>query len=435
MKNLRNIFFIGAVIFLSLGLGYRFGQRSVGNPERGGGGGGIISVLPASEISGKENATSARLDFSLFWEVWDLLGRNYLDKKAIDPQKMVFGAISGMVSSLGDPYTMFLPPSQNKEAKDDLNGALEGIGAQLGVSDKKIIIIAPLKGSPAESAGLRPGDWIQKVDGKETFDWTIQDAISKIRGPKGTSVTLQILPKNSSASSEMIIKRDAIHVASVEWDLKSVECANEGMLECKEVKENCPTCNKIAYLKLTRFGDETNTEWESAINEIVEKTSGIPSSVYKGLILDVRNNPGGYLNGAVFIGSEFLKMGTVVIQENADGSRDELTVNRRGKLLNVPMTVLINKGSASASEIVAGALQVRRRATLVGETSFGKGTVQQAMDLKAGAGIHITTAKWLLPNGQWIHQKGLIPEVSIENDTTKPDVDLQLEKAYESLIK
>ena len=137
----------------------------------------------------------------------------------------------------------------------------------------------------------------------------------------------------------------------------------------------------------------------------------------------------------MFIGSEFLKMGTVVIQENADGSRDELTVNRRGKLLNVPMTVLINKGSASASEIVAGALQVRRRATLVGETSFGKGTVQQAMDLKAGAGIHITTAKWLLPNGQWIHQKGLIPEVSIENDTTKPDVDLQLEKAYESLIK
>lgn len=426
---------MGALAFLCLGLGYRYGQRNAKN--------GIASplVVPASEVTGKESASSSSVDFSLFWDVWDLLGRNYLDKKVVNPEKMIYGAISGMVSSLGDPYTMFLPPSQNKEAKDDLNGALEGIGAQLGMTDKKIVIIAPLKGSPAEAAGLKPGDWIQKVDGKETYDWTIQDAISKIRGDKGTSVTLQILPKDASSSSQVTIKRDAIHVASVEWELKNVQCLPAGEAgtmnnsQCSEVKENCPTCKKIAYLKLTRFGDETDSEWEKAITEIVQKTASLSQNEYKGVILDVRNNPGGYLNGAVFIGSEFLKDGAVVIQENADGSRDTLAVNRVGKLLTVPMTVLINKGSASASEIVAGALQDRKRATLVGDTSFGKGTVQQAMDLKAGAGIHITTAKWLLPGGKWIHGIGLTPDVKVLNDDSKPDEDMQLEKAFESLIK
>lgn len=429
MKNLRNIFFTFALAFLCLGLGYRFGQKSIKS------GSYAAPVIPSSQITGKESAALTNVDFSLFWQVWDILGRNYLDKKAIDPEKMVNGAISGMVGSLGDPYTMFLPPSQNKEAKDDLNGSLEGIGAELGMTDKKIIIVAPLKGSPAEAAGLKAGDWIQKVDGKETFDWTIQDAISKIRGPKGTSVKLQVQAKSSSSSSEVTITRDAIHVSSVEWELKNVQCSNDTMSQCKEVKENCPACKKIAYLKLTRFGEETTSEWEKAVSEIVAQTARIPSNDYKGLILDVRNNPGGYLTGAVFIGSEFLPDGTVVIQENADGSRDPLTVDRAGKLLSMPLTVLINKGSASASEIVAGALQDRKRATLVGETSFGKGTVQQAMDLKGGAGIHVTTAKWLLPSGRWIHGIGLTPDTVIENDTNKPDEDIQLEKAYGVLVK
>jgi carboxyl-terminal processing protease len=186
---------------------------------------------------------------------------------------------------------------------------------------------------------------------------------------------------------------------------------------------------------LTRFGEQTDAEWEKAVNEIIADSKNLSDANFKGVILDVRNNPGGYLKGAVYIGSEFLKDGTVVIQQNANGSRENLNIDRTGKLLNVPLTVLINKGSASASEIVAGALHDRKRATLVGETSFGKGTIQQAMDLNQGAGIHITTAKWLTPNGTWVHGTGVKPDVTVENDIKQPDVDLQLEKAYTQLVK
>ena len=407
LKIIRNIFILLTLLVLSFGVGYSLGVKGVNITTNG------ISSL---EITSKTSSKYSSVDFSLFWDVWDRLNRYYIDKKAVDAEKMVFGAISGMVSSLGDPYTVFLPPDQNKDAKDDLGGRFEGIGAQLGVKDKKIVVVAPLKGAPAESAGLKAGDWIIKVDNQETASWTLPYAVSKIRGEKGSKVVLTVLHKAAEKTEDITVTRDSIKVASVEWEIKNVK--NE---------------DKIIYLKLSRFGDDTTNEWNKAVDEIVE-TIGQPNSP-EGLVFDLRNNPGGYLSGSVFIASEFLSDGIIVIQENTGGRETVYKVNRTGKLLTIPIVVLINKGSASASEIVAGALRDRNRATLVGETSFGKGSIQEAQELANGSGIHITTAKWLLPSRKWINGTGLEPDIKQENDDKKPDTDLQLEKAIEILLK
>ena len=403
LKTVRNIFLGLSLLILFFGIGYRLGTQGVGR--------GVYFQSP--DVRGKDASSSSSIpvDFSLFWDVWDRINRYYIDRKALDPRKMVYGAISGLVSSLEDPYTVFLPPDQNKETKDDLGGLFEGIGAQLGVKEKKIIIISPLKGSPAEKEGLVAGDWILKVDGKETATWTLPQAVAKIRGPKGTKVNLTILHKDASNSADISVTRDTIKVASVEWEVKN---------------------GKVVYLKLGRFGDSTTDEWTKAVTDIsalIAKNKG----EIKGLVLDLRNNPGGYLSGSVFIASEFLADGTVVIQESATKTKQTYEVNRKGKLLSLPMVVLINKGSASASEIVAGALKDRGRAKLVGETSFGKGSIQEAQELSGGAGIHITVAKWLLPSGRWINGSGIEPDIKVENDENNPDSDLQLEKAMESL--
>lgn len=439
LKTVRNLLFLFSFLILSFGLGYQFGIKGSNRQQ----------FFP-SFITGKAPKKEVTLDFSLFWDVWDRLNRNYIDKKMLNSQKMIYGAISGMVSSLEDPYTVFLSPDQNKEAKDDLSGRFEGIGAQLGIKDKKIIVVAPLKGAPAEKAGLHTEDWIMKVDGKDTTNWTLPQAVSKIRGPKGTRVALTIMHKEASGSSEVSVVRDEIKVASVEWEIKNIKYSrlsgiNDAVTPIKSgtasgqianskyqiVKEPCNDCERIVYLKLSRFGDQTADEWNKAIEE-VKKASERPA--IKGLVFDLRNNPGGYLTGAVFIASEFLADGTVVIQEHSSGQRQTFTVNRKGRLLNMPMVVLINKGSASASEIVAGALQELNRAKVVGEKSFGKGSIQEAQELTDEAGLHITTAKWLLPKGDWINGEGITPDVKVENDEKKPEEDLQLIKAIEALL-
>jgi carboxyl-terminal processing protease len=331
---------------------------------------------------------------------------------------------------LGDPYTVFLTPQQNKETKEELGGSFEGIGAQLGLKDKKIVVIAPLPETPAEKAGIKPGDWILSIDNKSTDNLTLPEAVSKIRGKRGTAVTLQVLHDKAVKPVEYKIVRDTIQVKSVTLEIKNNQPVNNSQAENKksplEIKNG-----SIAYVKLSRFGDDTDNEWDRVVTEIIDQGSKI-----KGLILDLRNNPGGYLNGAVYIASEFLKTGsTVVVQENADGSRQKYLVEREGKLLNMPLVVLINEGSASASEIVSGALLDYKRATLVGMKSFGKGSVQEAQDLSEGAGLHITTAKWLLPAGKWINGTGITPDIKVELDEKNPTKDLQLDKAIEVLSK
>jgi len=383
----------------------------------------ITSKVPPKNI---EN-----VDFALFWDVWNRLENSYYDKKVLDGQRLLNGAISGMVGSLGDPYTVYLPPTQNSEFKQGLAGEFEGIGAHLGLRGNQIIVVEPLYGSPAQKAGIRIGDAILKVDGASTNGWTLTQAVEKIRGPKGSEVLLTVIHKDDTKASDLKIQRDTIHVTSVEGWVKRVGDI-EGIKSTTGIKGN--EDENIAYIRLSQFGDTANKEWVAKTNELDLKIKNNPQ--VKGIIVDLRNNPGGYLNEAQFIAGEFLKEGqAVVIQEKGTGDRLTLSVNRNGLFQQIPVLVLINKGSASASEIVAGALKDHNRARLVGETSFGKGTIQSAEDLGANGGLHITIAKWLTPNGTWIHDKGLKPDLEVKPDEKDTSHDLQLEKAVEELLK
>lgn len=406
---LRKILLIVIIALISGFVGYKIGTTQVDVAWK--------NSVPSVEITNRLPLRGP-VDFGLFWQVWEELRVKYVDKSKIDNQKMVYGAISGMVAALGDPYTVFLPPQQNKEAKEDLNGNFEGIGAQLDMKDGQIIVLAPLPGSPAERAGIMPGDYIIKVNGEETNKWTLPEAVSKIRGPKGTSVKLETFRTGEEKTKEVTIVRDTIVLKSVDW--KVVEATNSA------------TMKKAVYLQLARFGDQTDPQWDIAVKEI-NGYLATQSANTAGVILDVRNNPGGYLLGAVYTASEFLPNGLVVKQANYDGTVQPYSVNRAGKLLNVPLVVLINQGSASASEILAGSLQVAGRAQLVGMKSFGKGSVQEARDLPDGAGLHVTTAKWLLANDKWIQGEGLIPEVEVDRDPANPALDTQLQRAIQVL--
>jgi len=417
MTKFRNTLLIISLLILSGGIGYRLGEkRAVLNKGSG------IAVINSTEPE------SLSVDFSLFWDVWNRVHRYYIDTQDIDNQKMVWGAISGMVNAVGDPYTTYLPPKENKEFKDDLGGSFEGIGAQLGLKDNRIIIVAPLKGNPAERAGLKAGDFILKVNEEDTLGWTVQEAVTKIRGPKGTTVVLNILHEGASKTDNVSVVRDKINVPAVESWIKPVS-------DITEVKkymnpDMAKSRSEIAYVLLTRFGDNLETEWSKAINEIVNDRKNIT-----GMVFDLRNNPGGYLDGSVYIGSEFIKEGVVVSQKNSDGSKQDYKVSRRGRLLDIPLVVIINKGSASASEIVAGALKDAKRAVIVGETSFGKGSVQSPQELKDGSSLHVTTGKWLTPKGDSITKTGITPDYIIELDSEEASSDAQLAKAIELLLK
>ncbi|MBI2595137.1 S41 family peptidase [Candidatus Daviesbacteria bacterium] len=355
------------------------------------------------------------LDFKLFWDTWDKVSREYVDKKAVDPQKMYYGAIQGMVAALGDPYTFFLPPDIQKSTKEVLGGSFEGVGIQLGFNkDKRLVVIAPLKDTPAARNGIKAGDFILKVGDKDTTNMTLQEAVSLIRGPKGTKIALEVFHEGDSKTTVISLTRDTIIVKSVEYESKVT-----------------PKGKKIAYIKLSSFGERTPKEWDGAISDALADAPA-------GVILDLRNNPGGFLEEAVFIASEFIARGDIVIQEDGQGDQKALKVEKTGKLLNQPLVALINKGSASAAEIVAGAIQDYKRGKLVGEQSFGKGTIQSSQDLEGGTGIHITTAKWLTPNERWIHNIGLTPDIKIDMPASigqdqKDQKDPQLEKALELL--
>ena len=426
MKKLKLLQVVFLLIISGL-IGYYFGISSVKISWK--------NYQPSLSVTNKEAPISlSNVDFSTFWNVWQKIEANYYDKTKLDPAKMLNGAIQGLTASLGDPYTMYLPPVQNTNFKDGMAGQFSGIGAELGAKDKQIIVIAPLAGSPAEKAGIKTGDAILKVNAESTADWALPAAVDKIRGPKGTSVTLTILHKDSVKPVDIKIIRDTITIKSVVGWVKEIK-------DIGGIKVSKDQGGKIAYVRLSQFGDSTNKDWLDIINKIFLQMQS--EKDVKGLIIDLRNNPGGYLTDAVFISSEFLKQGTpVVLQENAQGVRTTLSVERKGLFVDNAMRliVLINKGSASASEIVSGALRDyktnnKSRAILVGETSFGKGTIQQADDLGNGAGLHITIAKWLTPNGTWVNGSGLKPDIEVALDQKDPSHDTQLEKAVLELVK
>jgi carboxyl-terminal processing protease len=381
-----------------------------------------IAQLPSkSLINTQMPANRSSVDFAEFWQVWDRLESQYNDTSKLDARKMVDGAIAGMVSGLGDPYTMYLSKDDQKRTSDDLNGSFEGVGIQLGYKNQTVAVIAPLKGLPAERAGILAGDYIlhikdtaKNVD-KDTSGLSLPEAVSIIRGPKGSEVTLTFL-REGGQPFEKTLARETIVVPSVELEFVEKDGA------------------KIAHIRLSQFGGRTLQEWNEAVSKILADSS------VKGVVLDMRNNPGGYLNDAVVIASEFIPDGLIVKQEGRSESIPYYSTGK-GRLGKMPVNVLMNKGSASASEIVSGALRDRRGAKLIGENSFGKGTVQDAQELPSGAGLHVTIAKWILPGGDWIHEKGLKPDVEVKispEDQVKnaeEDKDPQLDKAVEEILK
>ncbi len=417
---------------------------------------------PVVNIVNKEPpAAITNINFDLLWTVLGKVETDYYDKNAVNPQKLLNGAITGMVQSIGDPYTLYLPSQQNSDFKQGMSGEFQGIGAELGLKDNHITVVSPLDGTPAQKAGIKAGDQIIKVNAESTTGWGLAQAVQKIRGPKGSSVVLTVIHKDETKPVDITITRGTITVKSVEGgvknisDIKSITIPNDsgkGGSGTKQTDQNGKTISaatptdasgvpllgtkdrQVVYIRLSQFGDKTNDEWVAIVNKVVVQMKKDGSNI-KGLVLDLRNNPGGYLTDASFIASEFLKDGVIVVQDSGNGQPTPFSVNRAGLLTDIPMIVLINKGSASASEIVAGALRDHNRAKIIGETSFGKGTIQEAQDLGNGAGIHITIARWLTPNGTWVHGKGLTPDIIVKLDPKNPTHDTQLERVVQELIK
>ena len=347
------------------------------------------------------------LDFSLFWSAWQTVQEKFVGRNDIDVQQMIYGAISGMVNSLKDPYTVFLQPSDAKRFSEDVNGTFEGVGMEIGIQKDQLQVISPLDGSPAQKAGLMAGDKIFKINGTSTEGMATEEAVNLIRGPKGTEVVLNIFRDGWKDAKDIKIIRETITVPSVKWEMKEGD---------------------IAYIKLSQFSKNAELEFGKAVIEILGSSA-------KKIVLDLRNNPGGYLEVSQEIAGWFLENGQVVTIEDFGDGQEQNIYKARGSanLLSYPTVILINEGSASASEILAGALRDNRGIELIGETSFGKGSVQEMADLAGGSSLKITVAKWLTPKGYSISEKGLDPDVKVE--LTEEDYnngkDPQLDKAIE----
>lgn len=371
-----------------------------------------------SQLIGSPTPTriNQNVDFDVFWEAWSTLEADYLDKDKLEAKKMVDGAISGLTSSLEDPYTIYLPPTENKRSGEDLAGSFYGIGIELGYIDGVLAVVAPLKGTPAEKAGLQAQDLILRVKDKQagldedTANWSLNEAVEKIRGPKNSIITLTILRKdNGSEPKEIDVARGEIVVESVK--LEFIEHAGK----------------RVAHLSISKFGERTLEEWNDAVKQILAQESSID-----GIVLDMRNNPGGFFDRSIEVASDFVKKGVIVTQKGKFSSQD-FNTQGKARLADFPLVVLVNRGSASASEIVAGALRDDLGAKLVGEKTFGKGTVQDRKELSNGGGMHVTVGRWLLPKGSWIHDEGIPVDVEVKDDPQTQDVDEMLIKAIEEL--
>jgi len=366
---------------------------------------GKVSGLYNSDTGGR---LSSDLNFNLFWQTWDIVKTNYVDHDQLTDKQMFYGALRGLVGSTKDPYTIFMDPEDAKMFNEDLAGSFSGIGAEVGLRNDVITIIAPLADTPAERAGLRAGDKVYAIDQQSTAGLTVDEAVKKIRGPKGTKVTLTI-GRGDAKLQDITIVRDNIVVKSLNYSYDSA--------------------TGIYTITINNFNADTETLFAEAVEDIKVKKP-------KGLILDLRNNPGGYLDTAVAIASYWIESGVIVSEQSATEPPRQQMARGFAPLANLPTVVLINQGSASASEIVAGALMDYGQATTIGKTTFGKGSVQIVKDLSDGSMIKITTDKWLTPSGVSINDKGITPNIEI--DFTEEDFnanrDPQIEKAKEFLL-
>jgi carboxyl-terminal processing protease len=380
---------------------------------------GFIAGYYGKNLTGSQPDSTSNVNFTTavnstdelfkpFWEAWQLVHEQYLIQP-VDDEKMMQGAIRGMMDSLGDPHSAYMNPVEYSDAQAPLEG-YSGIGAWVNTEGEYLTITEPMKGSPAEAAGLKAGDQIVAIDGVDMTGTLPELARQKVLGEAGTQVVLRVMREGVDESFDVPIIRAQITIPSTEYR----------MLD-----------NNIAYLRLNAFSNTTREEVQSALTELLAQNP-------KGLILDLRYNSGGYLDAAIQVGSEFLPDGVVTYEEYRDGKRDTFNVTGNGIATDIPMVVLVNEWSASASELVAGALQDRGRAQLVGNTTYGKGTVQSWIPLSENEGaVRITVARWLTPNGRNVTGTGLTPDVqvTISEADTQAGVDTQLNKATELLTQ
>jgi len=373
--------------------------------------GKVYSFVPPIEgATNLETGKPGDVDFSLFWDAWRVVQEDYVGAEPLDFQNMVYGAIDGMVKSLGDPYTSFMTAQDTQIFLEDIEGSFSGVGMEIGIRDDKLQVIAPLEGTPAEAAGLRAGDHIVKID-KDIFtaDLSIDEAVARIRGPEGSTVTLNILRDGWAEPRDFTIERAVIAIPSLRYETK------EG---------------NIAYVKMFQFSEKLRSDFQDVENQIIASGS-------RNIIIDLRNNPGGFLHIAVDMAGWFLERGEVVVIEDYGKSAepDKHRARGNGRFSNYNVVVLINEGSASASEILAGALRDNNGTLLVGGQSFGKGSVQELKELKDKSSLKVTVANWLTPNGTLITGEGLVPDIEVEfsDEDFEAGRDPQLDRAIEVL--
>ena len=406
----KQILILSIIISLALGFtgGFWFQNLNTANP-----------LKTVKNLVNPDQGKSENVDFSLFWKVYNDLNAKYVDKGKIDPQKILYGAIDGLVNSVGDPYTTFLEPVTSKKFQEEISGSFGGIGIEIGKRNNILTVIAPIKDTPAFKAGIKASDKILKIDGKLTANLAIEEAVNLIRGKKGTKVILSIQTEtNPTRDIELI--RDAIKIPTIEWKL--IEQGGK----------------KIAYMQIYSFNQTVDLEFKKTSEEILKSNAN-------ALIIDLRNNPGGLLDSAINLAGWFLDKNQVVVSEVfRDGTKNEFKSDGNASLKKYPSVVLMNGGSASASEILAGALRDNRNIKIIGEKSFGKGSVQELQKYGDGSSLKVTIAKWLTPAGISISEKGIEADVEIkfkEEDLKvegkieigTPGKDSQLDKAIEIL--
>lgn len=393
--------YLSVILFVvSFGLGAIFGQMFFFNKEvtNAAEGGKVSKVININRTTSHSN----QVDFFQFWDVWDRVKAKYV-KQPVNDVDMFYGAIQGMVASLGDPYSVYLPPQDASEFENDVDGVFSGIGAEIGIKNNQLLIVAPLSNTPAEKAGLRAGDKIMAIDKLSTLGMDTDTAVKHIRGADGTIVVLSIMRAGFTKAKDFSITRAQINVPAVIFSIKN---------------------KTVGYMRVMSFGNGAAEKLNAAIEEMQKKK-------IKKLIVDLRNNPGGYLEQAVTMASEWVQEGKIVSEKYSNGQVNDHYSYGAHRLADIKTVVLVNGGSASASEIVAGALQDYKKATIVGEKTFGKGSVQDYESLSDGSALKITIAKWYTPYDKCIDELGVTPDVEVKQNFEKEKVgeDAMLAKA------
>jgi carboxyl-terminal processing protease len=417
--NQSNRLSLGAVFLVVIMISYFIGFRSgatVADPES------LVTTLE-NKASGKPN----EVDFSTFWKAWNVINEKYAGTSTTDQEK-VYGAIQGLTASLGDPYTVFFPPKEAKIFASEIAGKFEGVGMEIGVKDGKLVVVAPVKEAPAEKAGIKSGDFILKIDGKDSITMPTDEAVQLIRGKAGTKVTVTVVREGVKAPIDITITRAKIDLPTIKTDTKSEVASASGEQGGDGLRKD-----GIFVISLYSFSENSANLFRNALKSFIKSGS-------HKLVLDLRGNPGGYLEAAVDMASWFLPSGEVVVREEFGKEGDENALRSKGYDVfgdNLKMIILVDGGSASASEILAGALSENGVAKLVGTKTFGKGSVQELVNITEDTSLKVTIAKWLTPNGISISKQGITPDVVVPftEEDAKNKRDPQMDKAVELLSK